>query len=182
MISIYTMLSYSYYNSLKISVCLYLEAFHTPYNPRPNSELEGVIFEEFDVVENDTKLTKTFPTWYVTSEAEYIDLQECSFQQMTVWEFEEMDCVSNYLNHNYTSYCYRPLPHCHHFLLSGDSNSHLPKCRHQLGHEYMPSDHGGNSEHACEWFRVDLELGILSRTTALDTASWSGIFSIMAFC
>ena len=155
-------------------VCLYLEAFYIPNILQSDNELERVILEELDAVENQTKPTEISPLWYATSEAKHLDPQECFFQQMTVWELQEMDCLWNHLSHQYTTFWHQTFPYCHRSLLSNDLISHLRERRHHLNHESRPSDYDWTFDHAYEWFRVDLELGMLGRTTALDTAAWLG--------
>ena len=162
-------------------VCLYLEAFYTPYLSKSNNEHEEVITEEFNAVKTQSKPTDKSPILDATFLAKQwcidhpnIYFQECFFRQMTVWELEEMDCVWNHLSHKHNTFWHRPCPHCHRSLLPDDLVGHLRECRHHMNHRYMPPDYACNFRNACELFRFRLEKGILGRTTALDTAARSG--------
>ena len=162
-------------------VCLYLEAFYTPYLSKSNNEHEEVITEEFTALKTQSKPTDISPIMDATFLAKqryidhpYIYFQECFFRHMTVWELEEMDCVWNHLSHKHNTFWHRRCAHCHRSLLPDDLIGHLRERRHHMNHRYEVSDYACNFRDACELFRQRLEKGLEGRTTAFDTAAWSG--------
>ena len=157
-------------------VCLYLEAFYTPYVPQPNNEHKELVLNEFEARKIQTKSAaiSTVLDAAFKAKRKCADFQKCFFQKMTVWELEEMNCVWNHLSHEHNTFWHRPCPQCHRSLLPDELIDHLQERRHHMNEKYKPSIDSYNFRNDYKFVRFKLETGLLGRTSTLDTAAWSG--------
>lgn len=89
--------------------------------------------------------------------------QRAFFQQLTVWELEELECVRYHLSHQTQAFWRRPCPFCYQqAYLPDELFAHIGECK---GPQTGPtatkprafrSLKGSDFQEACCWFRPDL--------------------------
>lgn len=149
---------------------LYFEAYYEPYLPSKIGK------EDCPAVKAQGKPTEALGIWgtHFAAKHDYILSQEVFFSHLTVWELEELECVSYHLSHQSSTLWRRPCPFCRQHLLPHDLIGHIREREQHVVSGTVLFRYGCNFQEACSWYRGDLECNYWGATTANSMAAWPG--------